>query len=141
MDNTLGGHIRPYESELNFLKHAVDGFLIVLTLLIACLLYLEMWDQKYTNAAILGVTLFYIAAKINNLYLSARYKRVSQEITPLLYAWSATVAGLLFLGYMFKITQEYSRVVLGLWFIGAPTAMALWRTLLKSSLSYARRMG
>ncbi len=141
MENTLGGHIRAYESELNIIKHGVDGFLIIASLVLACRVYLGVWEPKYTNAAISSVALFYIAAKINNLYLSSRYKRVSQEITPLLYAWSATVAGLLFLGYMFKITQEYSRIVLGLWFIGAPTAMALWRTLLKSGLSYARRLG
>lgn len=141
MNSPHSGLIRPYESELNFVKHAVDGILIFIILLAACWIYLGSWGQKYTNAAIFGVSLFYIAAKINNLYLSSRYKRVSQEITPLLYTWCATVAGLLFLGYMFKITQEYSRMVLGLWFIGAPMAMALWRALLKSGLSYARRLG
>lgn len=141
MHNIPGGHIRPYESELNFVKHAVDGFLIVITLMIPVWLYLDAWAYKHTNAAIAGVLLFYVAAKINNLYLSSRYKRVSQEITPLLHAWLTSIAGLLFLGYVFQITQEYSRVVLGLWFIGAPIAMALWRTLLKSGLSYVRRLG
>lgn len=141
MENSPGGHIRAYESELNIIKHGVDGFLIIASLVLACRVYLGAWEPKYTNAAICSVTLFYVAATINNLYASSRYKRVSQEITPLLYTWCATVAGLLFLGYMFKVTHAYSRIVLGLWFIGAPTTMALWRTVLKSGLAYARRQG
>ena len=141
MDETVGGHIRPYESELNILKHSVDGVLLVFSLVLACWLYLEAWDEKYTIVAISGVALFYIAAKINNLYVSSRYRRVSQEISPLLYSWFSTVAGLLFLGYVFKITHGYSRVVLGLWIVGAPLSLILWRVLLKSGLSYGRKMG
>jgi putative colanic acid biosynthesis UDP-glucose lipid carrier transferase len=141
MEKTVGGHIRPYESELNILKHAIDGVLLVLVLVLACWLYLDAWEKKYTIVAISGVALFYVAAKINNLYLSSRYRRVSQEITPLLYSWFTAFAGLLFLGYAFKLTQDYSRIVLGLWFLGAPLFLILWRALLKSGLNYGRRMG
>lgn len=141
MGRTVGGHIRPYESELNILKHGIDGVLLVLVLVLACRLYLDAWEKKYTIVAISGVALFYFAAKINNLYLSSRYRRVSQEITPLLYSWFTAFAGLLFLGYAFKLTQDYSRIVLGLWFLGAPLLLILWRALLKSGLNYGRRMG
>ncbi len=141
MDSSISGHIRPYESELNILKHAVDGVLLILVLVLACWLYLDTWGKKYTIVAISGVALFYITAKINNLYVSSRYRRVSQEITPLLYSWFSAFAGLLFLGYVFKVTQDYSRVVLGIWFLGAPLALTLWRALLKSGLNYGRRLG
>ncbi len=141
MDETIGGHIRPYESELNILKHAVDGVLIILSLVLACWLYLEVWEEKYTLVAISGVALFYVAAKINNLYLSSRYRRVSHEISPLLYSWFSAITGLLFVGYIFKITHGYSRVVLGLWFLGAPLSLILWRALLKSGLNFGRRLG
>ena len=141
MGESIGGHIRPYESQLNILKHSVDGVLLVLSLVLACWLYLQTWDEKYSIVAISGVAIFYVTAKINNLYVSSRYRRVSQEISPLLYSWFSTVAGLLFLGYIFKITHGYSRVVLGLWFLGAPISLIVWRVLLKSGLSYGRRMG
>lgn len=141
MGKTIGGHIRPYESQLNIVKHSIDGVLLVLSLILASWLYLGTWEEKYTIVAISGVALFYVNATINNLYLSSRYRRVSQEITPLLYSWFSTIAGLLFIGYIFKVTHGYSRVVLGLWFVGAPLSLILWRALLKSGLNYGRRLG
>ena len=147
MVNPAHGHIRAYESKLDIFKWIVDGVLIVLTLALARQLHgliwgeKLFWDEKYTLLAITAVIIFYVVAKINDLYTSSRYRILTQEITPLLVAWFIVVAVLLLLGYMLKISHEYSRVVLGLWFVVTPVSLILWRFVLKSTLGYFRSKG
>jgi putative colanic acid biosynthesis UDP-glucose lipid carrier transferase len=141
MANPARGNIRAYESELDIFKWIVDGALIALTLPLASLLYKQAWSEKYTLLAIAAVIIFYVTAKINNLYTSSRYRLLTQEITPLLVAWFSVISGLLLLGYMLRITEDYSRVVLGLWFVGVPIVLVLWRYVLKTSLGYFRSKG
>jgi putative colanic acid biosynthesis UDP-glucose lipid carrier transferase len=141
MVKSPGGHIRAYESELDIFKRIIDGVLIALSLPLASQLYNQAWDELYTLASISAVVLFYVVGKINNLYASSRYRMLSEEITPLLVTWFSVVAGLLLLGYMLKITESYSRVILGLWFAGTPMILILWRLLLKSTLGYFRGKG
>ena len=141
MVKSPGGHIRAYESELDIFKRIIDGVLIALSLPLASQLYNQAWDESYTLASISAIVLFYVIGSINNLYASSRYRMLSQEITPLLVTWFGVVAGLLLLGYILKITESYSRVILGLWFVGTPVFLILWRLLLKSILGYFRGKG
>ena len=136
-----GGHIRAYDAEIELLKRSVDSMLVLFSLFLAGWLYGQPWSDKYTIAAISALALFFVASKFNHLYISSRCRRITQEITPLLLTWFSVIAGLLILGYMFRITHEYSRVILGIWFLTTPVVILLWRLVLKSGLGYFRSRG
>jgi len=141
MDRPVGIDIYAYESEFDILKRIIDGVIIILSSLLACRLYGQAYNEMYIIMAISAALLFYLVSKFNNLYISSRYRRITQEITPLLLTWFNVIIGLLILGYIFKVTHEYSRMVLGIWFLATPVALLLWRLLLKSGLGYFRSRG
>jgi len=63
---------------------------------------------------------------------------LAQLVAPVGRAWLVTMAGLLALAYILKISDQYSRLVLGSWFVLAPVLMMAWRLVIKSSLSKYR---
>jgi undecaprenyl-phosphate glucose phosphotransferase len=137
------GIIRPFDHQLGLLQRVVDAGLIIVCL-VACYWAYHgtlAWSDKYTVAAISAVALFYVAAKVNNLYQSYRVEGIFGEVRPLLSAWLLTISGLLLLGYAFKVTHELSRVVLGMWAASTPLLMLAWRHVIRSGLKRLRLAG
>ena len=136
-----GGNIRSYESELNFMKRIIDSVLVILSLLPVCWLYGQACNENYVIMVVSAALLFYVSSEFNHLYDGSRYRQITQEISPLLRTWFSVIVGLLIMGYMFKLTHEYSRVVVGGWFLTTPIVILLWRLLMKSGLGYLRGRG
>ncbi len=136
------GMIRSYESQFDTLSRIVDGVIIVLMLVFSVAVYPRgVWSDQYTIAAISAVILFYVSARINNLYRSYRIGGLFDELRPLMLSWAGAVTGLLLIGYSFKVTQDLSRVSLAIWALSTPAALFLWRRLLRQSLKSLRAKG
>ena len=137
------GIIRPFDHQLSLIQHFIDALIIIVTLSLSYWLYHQTfsWTDKYTITAIAAVVLFYLAAKINNLYRSYRIAGFIQEIKPLMLSWLSTIAGLLVLGYSFKSTHELSRVVFGMWAVATPIILYGWRMILRHTLEALRAKG
>jgi len=136
-----GGLIRPFSTELGIFARLADGLVVIFSLYLSVLAYLPAWNKIYTIAAISGVLLFYIFSKIINLYRSMRLLSFARLINLVILTWLSVIVSLLLLGYMFKITHEYSRVVLGLWFVSTPMLLLGWRAVFKAMLRYMRARG
>ena len=138
---TNQGHIRRHESDIDILRRIIDGLIIIGSLILASWLYNTPWSDKYTIAAILGLVLFYLLSKINYVYTASRYRSMTQEIKPIIITWVGVISGLLILAYMAKITADYSRVTLGLWFVITPSLLILFRLALRVWLKIMRSRG
>lgn len=137
------GIIRPFDSQLSLIQRFIDALIIIVTLMLSVWLYHRQlpWNDTYTITAVSAVVLFYLSAKLNNLYQSYRIGGIIHEIKPLILSWIGALIGLLVLGYSFKVTHELSRVSLGIWALLTPTILTAWRGFFRRILDITRSKG
>jgi putative colanic acid biosynthesis UDP-glucose lipid carrier transferase len=139
----ISSESRLSESARSVAARLADAVSVIIPLYLTVAMYLQpsYWTDKYTIAVISGTILFYLFSRVTNLYQSVRLTPFTQFINLVLLTWLGTVLCLLVLGYIFKITHEYSRIVLGVWLIATPMLQLLWRAGYKSLLRVARLRG
>jgi len=120
---------RGTDAELAPLMRLVDFALIYLALWLPTLARGEVWDQKSWIAATLSAILFLLIAQSLQLYESSRSVRLERLV---MRAWTGWLAGvvptLLFLAFISKRSEEYSRITVTTWFVLAPFLISIWRT-------------
>lgn len=135
------GLIRQFDHQLGILLRLADAATIVGLLFIIKQLYLAGWNTRYSLTAISAVALFFLAANVNHLYRSYRLGGLLEEMPRLIMSWLMTLAGLLVLGYVLKVTHTLSRVTLGIWAISTPMVLLMLRWFIRRMLSELRRNG
>jgi len=132
------GFLKPHQSKLDAFFRFSDVFLIAISLIAALWVTGKALDLKYELAMFMAIAIFSITAESQHLYLSFRGARLAQFITPIFRAWLITIAALLALAYGLKITEDYSRLALGVWFVVTPFVLLVWRLTIKTALSKFR---
>ncbi len=117
------------DAELAPLMRLVDFVLIYAALWLPTYARGDVWDQKSWVAATLAAVLFMVIGQSLRLYESLRETRLKAQ---LVRAWAGWFVGvvpvLLFLLFISKRSDDYSRVVVSSWFLLAPFFIAVWRT-------------
>jgi len=132
------GFLKPHQSKLGAFYRFSDAGLILISLHILLLIFSVNADLYYHLAIFAAIALFSITAESQHLYKSFRGARLAQFLNPVARAWLITMAGLLAMAYMLKISDQYSRLVLISWFTLTPFLMMAWRLVVKSSLGKYR---
>ncbi len=135
------GAIRPHSSKLAFLFRLSDGVIISLTLLTALFARGIPVADQYVLPALLAIILFSFIGRSFSIYQSQRGVTTTQLIWPVLLTWGITITILLTLAYFFKASTEYSRIVIGVWFVITPPILVLWRISVRGILAYYRTKG
>ncbi len=135
------GLIRPYSSELAIVTQCIDGIIIIAAVYCYALLYLGFWPKKYTLVVAIALIFFYFASRLIDLYRSVRILPFGKIINLVFTTWAWVTGGLLLIGYLFKVTGDYSRVVFGLWIVTTPIFLVGWRLGLRKILSFLRARG
>jgi len=130
--------IKPHQSKLGTFYRFSDSIIIASALILCLAIFGVTLDLKYYLAMFMAIAIFSIIAESQHLYQSFRGARLVQFLTPIVRAWLITISGLLILAYGLKVSEQYSRLVLGGWFIMTPLFMMLWRMIVKSSLGKYR---
>jgi putative colanic acid biosynthesis UDP-glucose lipid carrier transferase len=73
------------------------------------------------------VAAFYFIAESRGLYRSWRTGSLRDEIAEAVQVWSVVVAVCLLGAFVFKVSTDYSRIVILGWFVATPLALASWR--------------
>ena len=141
LDDSKPGWARSNQSSFSVLQRVGDAILIIGTQYTACLLHNENWDTKNALAAMIALVAFYLVAETNGLYRSWRGQPFRNESITVLSTWFMTVPVLLFVAFAAKLSAEYSRVTIGIWFLQAPALMLLWRLLFRTILAELRIRG
>ena len=141
MHNSSNGMILPHRSKLAFVFKMSDGIIILLVLLAALFVRGVAAEDQYMLAGLLAVICFAFVGSESGLYRSQRGSSLPQQVWPVLVAWGITVSILSALAYFLKSSADYSRVVVGLWFVVAPALLVLWRLTVRSLLSHYRSKG
>lgn len=124
--------VRPDRSWLGVAYRLTDATCIVLALFIVAMMspypwWESPWQRLYPLASATAVVFFYLLAEYRGLYLSARGVSVWHELRRVWWVWFGTMLALLLLSFGSKITAEYPRRVILMWFLAAPLLLTLWR--------------
>ena len=118
---------RGIDAELAPLMRLVDFALIYLALWLPTLTRGEVWYQRSWLAATLAAILFLLIAQSLQLYESSRAVPLKRVVMRAWTAWFGVVPILLFVAFISKTSEEYSRIIVISWFVLAPFLITTWR--------------
>lgn len=135
------GTMRRYHSWLSMGRRLLDAGLVFALLPALCVWVGIPYGKLYQVAAIFGAVLTWIAMGAVDAYRPWRGAWLWQEARVLIGGWLLVIAGLLFAAWSIKLTGQYSRSVIGGWFVLAPLALILLHIAERSFLRALRRRG
>ncbi|MHA2939512.1 undecaprenyl-phosphate glucose phosphotransferase [Vibrio sp. RC27] len=89
--------------------------------------YLGSFDIIYELTLAAVVVLFYLVAEIAGVYLTFRFSTLRDIFIAILASWTVCMAITLGVSFFLKISEDYSRVVMGSWFVFTPLLLIGWR--------------
>jgi len=122
-----GSRIKYYGEESTVAFKLFDLFWIALILIVFAHSYLSAVSRIYQTALCLVLIVYYVIAEIAGVYRPNRYTTLTQTSVAILTTWSVCVAMSLSIAFFFKVSEDYSRVVLGAWFAVTPFVLIFWR--------------
>jgi putative colanic acid biosynthesis UDP-glucose lipid carrier transferase len=138
------GYLRSNQRLLGFIQIMLDATIVCTSFLLAYSLYqgsIFTIPKSYSIVMLIGTGIFYVIAMNVHLYHSWRTDQLYRHLSRLTKAWLLTIVILLMLAWALKVSEQFSRVVIGAWFFLAPVFLALSRWLLRLFLGYIRTQG
>ena len=116
------------DAEFAPLMRLIDFALIYGALWLPTYARAEVWDQRSWTAATIAAVLFMLIGQSLRLYRSVRGARLKPQLVRVWMGWFVGVVPvLLFLLFISKQSEEYSRVTVSSWFVLAPFVISVWR--------------
>jgi putative colanic acid biosynthesis UDP-glucose lipid carrier transferase len=141
MDRIKSGIIKDNSNTFGSVYRIIDICIIHFSLYAATLIYQQNYTNEYFMLALLGALGFALIAESFALYRSWRVGAFSEIIFYTLISW-ALAGALVVVGLFFtKMSEDYSRVVLGIWFIVGFVGLIGWRAVFKKFLHTMRKHG
>lgn len=119
----------------------VDILIIFLTLFLASL-YTNFYNTEgYLIAGLSAVVIFGLVGRFTDIYTSWSGRPLRDEALRTLIAWLLTFLSLIFIVFLTKTSEQFSRVVLIAWLIVTPILLIFARFLLRLVFAHLRRLG
>ncbi|MCP4275840.1 MAG: hypothetical protein GY779_05755, partial [Gammaproteobacteria bacterium] len=116
------GHLRHAES-LAVVFKLLDSLSIFGVLMLAIAMHQRVTlNSRFVLIGLLVLLAFYLVSESVGLYRSWRGTSLHEEFFQVALAWGITILLTLLLGYLFKRSEEFSRLVAGLWILLTPLA-------------------
>jgi len=93
------------------------------------------WIIIYQNAAILSGLLLPLMGQLCSVYHSWRGRSLFEGSRIIFQSWIMTWAVLIILAFLFKVSAQYSRVVLSEWFLFTPIILISYRIVIRTLLA------
>lgn len=118
----------------------VDIIIILLTLFLGSL-YTDYKTEGYLVAGLVAVVIFGLVGRFTDIYTSWSGRPLRDEAARILMAWLLTFLSLIFITFITKTSEQFSRVVLIAWLVITPLILILARFLLRIIFAHLRRLG
>jgi putative colanic acid biosysnthesis UDP-glucose lipid carrier transferase len=136
MSRTHEGALRPYTRVVATVQRLLDIGIIAGARYLACVLYPKEWDNQDTMTALVAVLIFFVLAETNNVYRSWRGATLREQLKAIMWSWLLATIPLLAIGFIFKVSEEQSRLINGEWFLMAAFGMGSIRAVIRLVLTY-----
>ncbi|MEK9766766.1 MAG: undecaprenyl-phosphate glucose phosphotransferase, partial [Thalassolituus sp.] len=135
------GLIRSNENTFGVVYRVIDLSIILMTLLVSIMAFGIQPHPGYLTAGLLGAIAYLLIAESLEVYRSWRGASSVRMLTVTSSAWVLVTTGMLVLAFFAKISEDYSRLVMGSWMLGALVLLSTWRLLLLQFLRTIRLRG
>jgi len=135
------GIMRQYHTWLSLGQRFMDVAIVFLVLMVISHVYLGEFTKSYQIVATLGVMLTWISMGTLEVYRAWRGSSLWQVLRTLLLGWLLVVVALILLAWATKQAEDYSRVVMGVWFALTPVALVSVHIVQRFLLRYFRTKG
>lgn len=122
-----GNRIKFYGEESSVALKLFDLFLIAAVLIAVTNIYLGSFEAVYELPLSAVLVSYFALSEIMGVYRPLRYSPLSKIFLLILLSWSGCILVSLSTGFVLKISAEYSRIVLGTWFVSTPLVLVAWR--------------
>jgi len=120
---------------------SVDILIILLTLFLGSF-YANFYNTEgYLIAGLSAVVIFGLVGRFTDIYTSWSGRPLRDEATRIIIAWLLTFLSLIFIAFITKTSEQFSRVVLITWLIATPALLVLARFLLRVIFARLRQLG
>ena len=136
-----GGIIKNNSNKFATLYRGVDLLLIIVTLVAITLLYQNSFGRDDLLLALIGVVSFALVSESFTLYRSWRVGSFKEMSFYTFLSWNISIAVVVIGLFLFKASDDYSRVVIGTWYLGVLFSLVAWRGLFKMALASVRAKG
>jgi putative colanic acid biosysnthesis UDP-glucose lipid carrier transferase len=99
------------------------------------------WTTQDTLASVTAIITFQVVAEAHGLYRSWQGIPLRREVMTTLVAWVFSIPVLLFLAFVTKTSEGYSRSIALVWFLGASTTLAISRMAMHALMVEFRKRG
>lgn len=130
------------ESALAPVLMALDIGAIFLGLWLPTIIRGQPWHQRDWAAAMIAAVLFLLVGRSMRLYDKTRGLKLKRELVRSWMTWFTVVMPiLLFLGFISKSSESFSRIVITIWLFLTPLLIGIWRTCVTLALRAIRERG
>lgn len=97
--------------------------------------------ESYTIAGLSAVVIFGLFGRFTDIYTSWSGRPLRDEFFRITVAWLLTFLSLIFIAFVTKTTEQFSRVVLVAWLVSTPLLLILSRYILRQIFAHLRQLG
>jgi len=130
------------DAQLAPLMRLIDFMLVYAALWLPTYAQGQLWDQKSWTAGTIAAVLFLVIGQSLRLYEGARGARLRPQLVRVWAGWFlGVVPALLFVLFISKQSEQYSRIIVSSWFVLTPFCISVWRTMITLALRELRTHG
>lgn len=139
--NLKQGVMRRYHIWLSSLQRLFDAVVVIVLLMVLCFVNDVPYSKLYQVLGVLSAAFAWIALGAVDVYRAWRGSSIWKETSVILTGWILVVVCLLFIAWVTKSGDLFSRKVLGSWFLVTPFVLSLVHVLVRFSLRLLRMNG
>lgn len=122
--------------------YRISDILIILSTLFIGAPYTNFYNvEGYLIAGLSAVVIFGLVGRFTDIYTSWSGRPLKDEALRVILAWILTLATLIFVAFLSKTSELFSRVVLVFWLVITPLLLILARFILRQIFAHLRRLG
>lgn len=133
--------IKPDTSSFVWFHRLLDSCLPVFMLFVITKSLQIPWHDRYLVMGVIGSSLFVFFAHMFGIYTSWRGRLLFSSFKLILSSWFITWATLVIIAFLFKDTENFSRLAITIWAILVPIGLTLYRVVIRSLLGNYRAKG
>jgi putative colanic acid biosynthesis UDP-glucose lipid carrier transferase len=134
-------HFRERSSFLLNLLHIVDCLLVVVMLWLSVKINPVPWSEFYSSLALGSFILCFLSFYSVKLYRPWRGIQLYKELLVILKAWGIFASIILSIFFLFKISDQYSRLVIASWLVVSPFVIFSIHLIMRKMLGFLRKRG
>jgi exopolysaccharide biosynthesis polyprenyl glycosylphosphotransferase len=134
-------HFREKSSFLIKVLHILDCLLVVAMLWLSVEFHKVPWSEFYSSLAVGSFILCFLSFYSVKLYRPWRGIRLYRELFVILKAWMFFASIVLSIFFLFKISDQYSRLVIASWLAASPFIIFLIHLMMREILGFLRKQG